>query len=325
MIEIIDKAGINDGFAKVLDVIDFDINNKSERIKATEEKNKDGGDRWVLGEYKNEIVWVNAEETSKECEKNLYNYSLFCPYCLAPMTICGGLKQRLHPRHRKGTGDPDCTFKTVTGFKNKINKNPTIPESEEHKRVKESAFRTLVGTTIKTIKSFKIETNESGQTKIEWEYEVKKIIKIEKEKRVLRKNKISRGYQPDLLLTFEDGTQAALEITTTNGKTTEGYSDVWKRWGKCVYELRTKGDFAYNENSEKQKFIRMYDPIQSKAEEERRDVHIANMKNKIKNLGKEVSKINLMPDGYEKKQLINDKGYEIYLCLLSTGAMEEVF
>lgn len=250
-------------------LIGEDITNKDDLLAKHKRLNIDN-DYLHYGILKVENMYYFFEVDNFVAEyKNIDGVDFLCPCCLESLFARtgwinrrSGKKVRDHLCHSKKDDESDCIFRS--SYKSKeLKKKYYSSEGFRHKYVKNyvSDIINNQGVAVAIPNSYRIiENKKEYSSKVEFDNVNINIVKAITEKKVLSKDEFTKGYIPDICATTDNGEDIYIEITDSSGKTVNEYSEIWKRLGCKVLEVKVCDFYEYG-----LEFVNLYNPIIEKS------------------------------------------------------------
>ena len=252
--------------------------------------------------------WLVTEELGSQLKYHTDDNQIICPACKEELYVKGAYSDKIktHLCHYPNQSN-DCFFKkkyNSAGKQKCLEEGGKGGESEAHLQVK-NQLEALIKTSrdfghevrLRRIKDYTITTDYTYQSYISYNYESVKLVNVEVEKQLVKKDGDKAGFRADLNVYDEYGNVYFIEVTYTNGKSLNSYYDLWRRGGSTVYEVKATtskvnliksfGRDNYVISDEKnyiQKDLKgiemrlLYDPVHHQGEDELMKVQKANAK-----------------------------------------------
>lgn len=211
--------------------------------------------------------FFNVLNNSPELKNFVDNKKAICPYCKSNLSTVHGYERVMNNkrisvdpflRHDQGEeNSKECIF-----YYNKESEESRIKEyskeSIKHIKIKMKLIKEATDLMFKLPNKYEIITDKDNYTcnaRIT-DYIAKKVVKVEADKKILRKDNITKGYVPDLVLYTHDGDEIYVEVVANSGKSIHDYYDIWRRINKTVIECRMidgklKFSYLFNEVRDK--------------------------------------------------------------------------
>lgn len=223
--------------------------------------------QFALFKSDDKYYFFDVRKNAAELRQYVDDCKFICPYCggdlfMVASHIRNGCQKKIptHLRHKQSDDElvQSCIFNT--GNKNyKDMRNEFFSgESYKHKSLKLRLYKLAKAGKLELLipSAYDIVENlVSYEAKANFQLKPVRIVDALVETRVLKKDEVSDGYQPDLVLISEDGEYIFCEVTVSSGKTVEQYYTIWDRLQTPVIE------FKYNENREMTQILNMMDAV----------------------------------------------------------------
>lgn len=268
--EIEEKRGDELELDKQLIALESDINDDegviAEHMIINGEKTKEL--KYGLICIDSKYYFFNVDNNAMELKKIVDDNKFICPYCKSDLCIVSSYDRIINNKKikvdaflRHYAGDENskgCIFHNSKDAEhNKLKLYAT--EGIKHKQLKMRLIKEAYKLQFLIPEKYKINIDkENYSCSAEFiEYSKKRVVKTDSEKKVLKKDKITNGYVPDIILYTQDGDEIYVEVTVSSGKMVSDYYDIWYRLKKTVLECKLKdGDIQ---------FKYLYDPIRDQA------------------------------------------------------------
>ena len=193
--------------------------------------------------------WLITKDAGQQIKYHTDDNQIICPACKEKLFVkgAGSDKIKTHFCHHPNLSN-SCFFKnkyTSTGKQKPLAKGGKGGESEAHIQVKKQ-LATLIKTSrafgheviLRRIKDYTITTDYSFKSDILYNYESVKLVDVEVEKQLVKKDGDKAGFRADLNVYDEYGNIYFIEVTYSNGKSLNSYYELWRRGGSTVYEVK---------------------------------------------------------------------------------------
>ena len=209
---------------------------------------KDKGDYYFFDIRKNAIELRDYAEDSK----------FICPCCKGALTAVSAhtrcvngevIKVPTHLRHLKNDDSDylNCMFNKGNKNHQELKDKLYSGESFKHKKLKLRIFNLAKKGKMELSIPYDysvVVDKANFEASVDFDYEIIKVVDAVLEKRVLKKDDITNGYQPDITFITDTGEEIYVEITVASGKSVSKYSTIWNRLKRPVIELK------YSENKD---------------------------------------------------------------------------
>lgn len=264
------------------------------------EHRKLNGNDWrlhyALLKTNNKYYFFDIRKNVMEIKKYTDEKEFICPYCggiLSPVPDYyrkdrkDKIEAYLRHKHSENEKVKNCIFNLSNKDYKKKQKGYFEGESLKHKFFKIEMYKKAKEGTLflNLYESYEL-VEKDYDVEIKWNERKVKIVDAYMERKVLKKDEITNGYQPDLVLISDKGEHIYCEITVTSGKTVEEYYDIWRRLNKNVIEIRESDNKGmYEKNNicfEELKIRNLYSIVIDRArrEKHKRNIELAEKKRK---------------------------------------------